>query len=108
MERSMTHSGIVRSSVTLFCASLLAATIACPARAADARNCADVGGLKRFEGSSIVICEKRDFAEYTLPTGRSLSYDFDRKKGVFEAALDLEGRLTQNVYAAPKGASAAD
>jgi OOP family OmpA-OmpF porin len=97
----------------LFSASLLLAAIAgtaCAAKAhaADARDCADVVGLKRFEGSSIVMCEKRDFAEYTLPTGRNLSYDFDRKKGVFEAALDLEGRLTQNVYAAPKGASAAD
>jgi hypothetical protein len=78
------------------------------ARAADARNCADVGGLKRFEGSTIVMCETRGFAEYTLPTGRSTAFDFDTHKATFEAAIALEGRLTQNVYAVPKGASAAE
>src|SRR3954452_15649729 len=98
----------LKCSVTFLCASILVATISCPASAADTRGCADAGGLKRFAGSSIVICEKRDFAEYTLPTGKNLSYDFDTNKATFEAALSLEGRLNQNVYAAPVGASAAE
>jgi len=102
------HSRHLRSSVTLFCASILVATITPAARAADARGCADAGGLKRFAGSSIVMCEKRDFAEYTLPTGKNLSYDFDTRKAAFEDSLSLEGRLNQNVYSVPMGPSAAE
>ena len=103
----------LRYSVTLLRASLLAAMIAAAAitsaaLAADTRGCADAGGLKRFAGSSIVMCEKRDFAEYTLPTGKNVAYDFDTKKAAFEATLNLEGRLSQNVYAVPMGPSAAE
>jgi OOP family OmpA-OmpF porin len=86
----------------------LTAAVAVPACAADAPDCADVGGLKRFEGSSIVICDHRNFAEYTLPTGKTLSYDGRSRRGEFEAYINLEGRLTQNVYAVPKGASSAE
>jgi OOP family OmpA-OmpF porin len=102
------QSARLRYSVTLFCATILVATITPAAQATDARGCADSGGLRRFAGSSIVLCEKRDFAEYTLPTGKNLSYDFDTNKATFEATLNLEGRLSQNVYAAPIGASAAE
>lgn len=78
------------------------------AAAADARGCSDPAGLKRFERSSIVLCERRDFAEYTLPTGRAVSYDFGAKRAAFEASSDLEGRLVQNVYAVPMGPSSAE
>jgi outer membrane protein OmpA-like peptidoglycan-associated protein len=87
---------------------VLAVAIVHTADAADARHCADAGELKRFQGSSIVMCEQRNFVEYTLPTGKSVSYDFDTGKAAFEDSLNLEGRLTQNVYAVPKGASAAE
>ena len=104
----MMHSRRLKLFATALCACVLVATIMPAARAADARGCADAGGLRRFAGSSIVMCEKRDFAEYTLPTGKNLSYDFDTNKAVFETTLSLEGRLSQNVYAAPIGASAAE
>ncbi len=78
------------------------------ARAADQPGCSDVGGLKRFLGSSIVICEKRDFTEYTLPTGKAAKDIDGALTDKFEASLVLEGRLIQNVYAAPVGASSAE
>src|SRR4051812_14164681 len=77
-------------------------------QAADAPGCTDVAGLKRFNGSSIVMCVKRDFAEYLLPTGKSIGYDFDTKKATFESSRKLEGKLTQNVYAVPENVSSAD
>jgi outer membrane protein OmpA-like peptidoglycan-associated protein len=98
----------VRFSIASCMVATLAIVFAFAGHAADARHCADIAGLKRFDGSSIVICEARSFAEYLLPTGKSLAYDFDTRRAVFEAALKLEGRLTQNVYAVPKGASAAE
>ncbi|MDT7950255.1 MAG: OmpA family protein [Acetobacteraceae bacterium] len=76
--------------------------------AADARGCSDPVGLKRFEGSSIVLCERRNFAEYTLPTGRANRYDFHDKRATFASSLELEGRLVQNVYAVPMGPSSAE
>jgi outer membrane protein OmpA-like peptidoglycan-associated protein len=76
--------------------------------AADAAGCADLARLKRYEGSSIVMCVKRDFAAYVLPTGKSLTYDLGTKKGTFEASLELEGRLAQNVYAVPENVSSED
>ena len=71
-------------------------------------DCMDVVGLKRFAGSSIVLCDRRAFTEYTLPTGKSVGYDFNTKTGTFEASVDLDGSLAQNVYAVPMGASAAE
>jgi len=53
------------------------------AGAADAPGCKDPADLKRFAGSSIVLCARRDFAEYTLPTGPSIDYDFDAKRAHF-------------------------
>lgn len=95
--------------VILFPTALIACTsLACLAHAADAAGCKDLGGLKRFEGSSIVMCDKRDFAEYTLPTGKSIDYDSSAKRATFEASLKLEGRLDQNVYAVPMGPSAVE
>lgn len=76
--------------------------------AADAPGCKDAGGLKRFAGSSIVLCETRNFAEYVLAKGAATVYDFDRKKATFDASEELEGRLVQNVYAVPKGPSSAE
>jgi OmpA-OmpF porin, OOP family len=76
--------------------------------AADAAGCADPAGLKRFNGSSIVMCVKRDFAEYLLPAGKALEYDTATKKATFESSMKLEGRLAQNVYAVPENVSSAD
>ena len=76
--------------------------------AADAAGCNDIAGLKRYDGSSIVMCVKRDFAGYLLPTGKSLEYDLGTKKAVFESSLELEGRLNQNVYAVPEAVSSED
>jgi OmpA-OmpF porin, OOP family len=95
----------MKSALTVLMLLVLVAT---RATAGTPSDCADVAGLKRFEGSSIVLCDRRTFTEYTLPTGKNLAYDFDTKTGTFEASLDLEGSLAQNVYAAPIGASAAE
>lgn len=89
-------------------AGLLALAAASPALAADAPGCKDLSGLKRFDGSSIVLCDKKNFAEYNLPTGKATAYDFNNKRGTFDASLDLEGRLASNAYAVPMGASAAE
>jgi outer membrane protein OmpA-like peptidoglycan-associated protein len=78
------------------------------AQAADAPGCKDAAGLKRFEGSAIVLCESRNFAEYVLAKGKANNYDFDAKKASFDDAEELEGRLVQNVYAVPKGPSSAE
>ncbi len=86
-------------------ACLLGPTLA---HAADKQGCKDIPGLKRFSGSSIMLCQERNFAEYTLPTGRVLHYDYNRKKGDYEQKEDLEGRLTQNVYSVPAGPSSAE
>lgn len=95
----------IRSIIAAFGLALAAAS---PALAADMGGCKDLSGLKRFEGSSIVQCEKKNFAEYKLPAGQATAYDFNNKRGAFTASVDLEGRLTQNVYAVPMGASAAE
>jgi OOP family OmpA-OmpF porin len=78
------------------------------ADAADKAGCRDIQGIKRFDGSSIKLCEQRSFAEYTLPTGQVTVYDYDKKKAQFERKENLEGRLTQNVYEVPAGPSSAE
>ena len=88
--------------------ALLSFVLAAPAFAKDAAGCKDVGDLKRFEGSSIALCEKKTFAEYTIATGRVPAFDYSSQKGVYDAKLDLEGRLTQSVYSVPKGPSSAE
>jgi OOP family OmpA-OmpF porin len=75
----------------------LATAVACTplsAMAADAPGCQDPVGLKRFEGSRIVMCEKREFTEYTLPTGKNTGHDFNSNKGSFDSTLNLQGRLS--------------
>ena len=104
----MAKYSVARWVTAIFGGLILAALAGAASHAADATGCADTGGLKRFAGSSIVLCDQRNFAEYTLPTGKSISYDFNEKKGVFEDLLRLEGRLTRNVYAVPMGPSAAE
>jgi OOP family OmpA-OmpF porin len=104
----MTMIKSLQRAVGLLAAAVLFLLVTSGSQAADAPGCADTAGLKRFAGSSIVLCAKRDFAEYTLPTGKSLSYDFDRKRASFDSSLKLEGRLTQNVYAVPENVSSAD
>ena len=76
--------------------------------AADKAGCHDFGGMMRFENSSIVLCDSRNFAEYTLPTGRIYGFDFRTNQADMEAKQDLEGRLTQLLYTVPKGPSSAE
>jgi len=75
--------------------------------AADKSGCKDIPGIKRFEGSSLVLCSKKNFAEYTLPTGKIDRWDFDNQRLVGLDKQDLEGKLVQNVYEVPVGASSA-
>jgi outer membrane protein OmpA-like peptidoglycan-associated protein len=77
-------------------------------RAADATGCQDPVPLKRFEGSSLVACERRDFAEYELPAGRLLSWDYGAKRARFAAKLDIEGRVQKSIYFVPRGPTAAE
>lgn len=74
--------------------------------AADAPGCKDPVGLKRFQGSALVLCESRDFAEYQLPHGRLASWDYSAKRANFEAKVDVAGRSSFNLYVAPTGPSA--
>jgi outer membrane protein OmpA-like peptidoglycan-associated protein len=98
-----------RTAAAALLVALATITTAAPVGwAADARGCKDPAGLKRFEGSSIVLCDQKNFAEYTLPTGKAVSYDFNAKRATFESSLNLEGRLAQNVYAVPMGPSSAE
>ena len=78
------------------------------ANASDKPGCKDIQDVKRFDGSSIVLCQQRSLAEYTLPTGKVTEYNFDKKKGSFEQQENLEGQLTQNVYAVPAGPSSVE
>ena len=89
-------------------AAIVVNTVGSMAEAADKAGCKDVPGIKRFEGSSIMLCQQRNFAEYTLPTGKVTAYDFNKKKGTFEQKEDLEGQLTENVYDVPAGPSSAE
>ena len=61
------------------------------AHATDAPGCADVAGLKRFNGPSIVMCVKRDFTEYLLPTGKNTGYDFDLEEGHVRSLYESRG-----------------
>lgn len=95
-----------------FAVGLVAAAFAwlatASAFAADAGHCHDTSDLKRFEGASIALCEYRDFAEYTLPTGKITDFDFDAKKAEIAAKVESEGRLAQLVYVIPKGPSSSE
>jgi OmpA-OmpF porin, OOP family len=75
--------------------------------AADARGCRDADDVGRFQGSSLVVCAVKDFAEYVLPTGPMQNFDFDTHRATFQQQLSLEGKLTENVYAVPPGSSSA-
>lgn len=77
------------------------------AQAEDAKDCKDSAGIKRFEGSKIVLCDNRKFEEYSFATGRLIdSEDFTRK--YFATKLDVEGRAEKNLYVVPKGPSEAE
>jgi outer membrane protein OmpA-like peptidoglycan-associated protein len=91
-----------------FVAGLAACAAAGSAVAGDAPGCSDPAGLKRFEGSSLVLCERRDFAEYELPTGKLLNWDYGAKRGSFASKIDVEGRSSFNIYFVPKGPSPAE
>lgn len=78
------------------------------ARAADAPGCVDPAGFKRFEGSHIVLCNKKDFAEYTLQTGKLKAWNYTTKKPEFEAKEETEGKLAQSLYLVQPGPSSAE
>lgn len=90
-----------RASFCLALAAFVQTLVALPsgAMAADKAGCADIAGLARFADSSIVACVAGNFQSYVLPLGLA-KQDADG----FEKSLTIEGQLTQNVYAAPKGA----
>ncbi|MBA8876857.1 OmpA family protein [Phyllobacterium myrsinacearum] len=96
---------LFRVFVTAVAASIFAASFA---HAADKAGCKDFPGIKRFEGSSIMLCDGRNFAEYTLPTGKWVKDEEDSAKSDFASKEALEGRLTQNVYSVPAGPSSAE
>jgi OmpA-OmpF porin, OOP family len=97
-----------RSCVRLISALFLLFSFGIPASANDAPGCSDPTGLKRYSGSSLVLCEKRDFDAYVLPTGKNTAFDFDTNKAEFESSLTVEGRVSKNVYAVPSGVSSLD
>ena len=86
----------------------MAVFIASSAHAADKPGCKDFPGIKRFEGASIMLCDARNFAEYTLPTAKWVKNEDDSAKSDFASKEALEGRLTQNVYSVPAGPSSAE
>ncbi|MGO4452354.1 OmpA family protein [Phyllobacterium sp. TAF24] len=88
--------------------ALMALSISSHAFAADKEGCKDLPGIKRFEGSSIELCDHKNFAEYTLPTGKWVKNEDDSAKSDFSSKEELEGRLTQNAYSVPAGASSAE
>lgn len=67
------------------------------ALAADMPGCKDPSGLKRFQGSSLVLCENRDFGEYTLPAGKLLSWDYNTKTPNFESQIADQGRIFEHM-----------
>jgi len=91
-------------------AGIVAVSLAAPfsAHAGDAPGCKDPAGLKRFDGSRLVQCEQRDFAEYALPLGKLTAWNYDTKTPAFESKLDVEGRASFNIYFVPKGPSSAE
>jgi len=91
----------------LFAATIAAFGAVSAVDAADARACRDADDIGRFQGSSLVMCVNKDFAEYVLPTGPMQNFDFDTRRATFQQQLPLEGRLSQNVYAVPLGSSSA-
>jgi hypothetical protein len=91
------------AALGLSLALLALGALGAPARAADAAGCKDDPALKRFEGSSIVLCKKKDFEAFKLPTGPMKEWNFDKKTPNWMSALDVEGALTQNVYQIKKG-----
>ena len=99
----------VRNHAVLAAATLLFVALAAGAvSAADAPGCKDPAGLKRFEGSSLVSCEARDFVEAILPTGKLIEWDYNANKGKFASQLNLEGCGATHVYFIPKGPSSAE
>ncbi|MFB9266875.1 OmpA family protein [Bradyrhizobium erythrophlei] len=98
---------ILPASAYLVAAAWLALA-AQPAAAADRAGCRDFEGMMRFQNASIALCDSRNFAEYTLPTGRITGFDFRTNTAEIEDKQELEGRLTQLLYTIPKGASSAE
>jgi OOP family OmpA-OmpF porin len=99
---------LIRRLQLALAATGISVVLATAAQAGDLAGCADIPGVKRFEGSTIVLCEKRNFAEYTLPAGKVTDFDYDKNKGTYEHSENLEGRLTQNAYSVPAGPSSAE
>lgn len=95
-----------RIATRLTLAAALAAAFGSTAGAVDAPGCKDPAGLKRFAGSTLAQCENRDFAEYVLPHGKLVAWDYDLKKPNFAAKVDVAGRTSYNLYVAPAGPSA--
>ncbi|MGO1075562.1 OmpA family protein [Inquilinus sp. CA228] len=85
----------------------LAAAVAAPAFAADVPGAKDYPGIKRFDGSSIVVYKTQKFTHYTLPLGPADDVDSDNKP-VFAASKQASGALTRLSYTVPAGISSDD
>jgi len=77
------------------------------ASADDAKGCQDTAGFKRFEGSRLVLCDNRKFDKYELATGKAIDNE-DYSKKIFEAKIDLSGKVEKNLYLVPRGPSEAE
>lgn len=76
--------------------------LAAGASAQDMPGAKDYPGLKRFEGSTIVGYEVRDFDEVDFQTSTFKEFDLKSYKRVYvEPPLRLEGKLTRLWYEAP-------
>jgi OmpA-OmpF porin, OOP family len=74
----------------------------------DIKGARDHPLVRRFPGAAIVQYEKRSSAQYTVPTGPLIKWDYARAQPDFGGKkLDLEGEVTRITYVVPRGASAA-
>lgn len=85
----------------------LAAAVTASAFAADIPGAKDYPGIKRFDGSSIVVYKTQKFTHYTLPLGPVDDTDASDKP-VFTASKQASGALTRLSYTVPAGISSAD
>ena len=79
------------------------------ALAQDIKGARDHALVKRFPGSTIVRYEKRTSADYTVPMGPILKWDYARAQPDFGGKkADLVGDVTRITYVVRSGVSAAE
>jgi outer membrane protein OmpA-like peptidoglycan-associated protein len=78
----------------------LSLTIAGGAAAADVKGAADHPLIKRYEGSTIVQYEAKNYDKLMIPTGK---VEFVSGNWAFPKRADVEGQITRIQYKAPMG-----